>query len=156
MLKALRDFLQSAFAQPDLEAGAETDDHSLRLAIAALLVEMSRADFVEDEAEGDKLRELLGQHFALEQAEAQRLLGEAGDRAQEMVSLHEFTRAVHENLSDPQKHRFLEMLLHVALADGRFDKHERHLLDKIADLIYVRRADYVRIRDRQLSEAGLS
>lgn len=152
MLKALRDFLQSSFAQPDLEAGTEADEHSLRMAIAALLVEMSRADFVEDEAEAGKLRELLAQHFSLEQAEAEHLLGQAGDHASEMVSLHEFTRAIHENLSEPQKHRFLEMLLHVALADGRFDKHERHLLNKIADLIYVRRADYVRIRDRLLAE----
>lgn len=152
MLKALRDFLQSSFAQPDLEAGAEADDHSLRLAVAALLVEMSRADFVQDEAENDKLRELLTRHFSLEQAEAERLLGQAGNRAREMVSLHEFTRAIHDNLSEPQKHRFVEMLLQVALADGRFDQHERHLLDKIADLIYLRRADYMRIRDRMLSQ----
>jgi uncharacterized tellurite resistance protein B-like protein len=153
MLKALREFLQSSFGQTAAESVDEADDHSLRLAIAALLVEMSRADFVQNDPERDKLRHLLSRHFALEQAEAEALLGEAGNRAAEMVSLHEFTRAIHDSLSESQKHRFLEMLLEVALADGRFDKHERHLLDKVADLIYVRRADYVSIRDRMLQEA---
>jgi uncharacterized tellurite resistance protein B-like protein len=44
------------------------------------------------------------------------------------------------------------MLLRVALSDGHFDKHERHLLSKISDLIYVRRADYNRIVARLLDE----
>jgi uncharacterized tellurite resistance protein B-like protein len=154
VLKALREFLESSFAQPAPAPDGQADDHSVRLAIAALLVEMSRADFVQDQSERDALQQLLARHFALEQNEAERLLGEAGDRASEMVSLHDYTRAVHETLNEAQKHRFLEMLLDVALADGRFDKHERHLLDKIADLIYVRRVDYVSIRDRKLQEAG--
>jgi uncharacterized tellurite resistance protein B-like protein len=46
------------------------------------------------------------------------------------------------------------MLLEVALSDGHFDKHERHLLSKVADLIYVRRSDYNRIVDRALNGQG--
>jgi uncharacterized tellurite resistance protein B-like protein len=119
-----------------------------------LLVEMSRADFVADAAEADALKSILSRHFQLEREEAETLMGQAGARAEEMVSLQHYTRAIHENLSEPQKHRLVEMLLEVALADGHFDKHERHLLDKIADLIYLRRADYVVIRDRMVSAAG--
>ena len=95
MLKALRDFLQSSFAQPDLEAGAEADEHSLRMAIAALLVEMSRADFVENEAEQDKLRELLAQHFSLEQAEAEmeQRFAQAAQLEQELNGLRKAARS---------------------------------------------------------------
>ena len=152
MLDDLKRFLDQAFAgRDDDDAGAE-DPRNLRVAIAALLVEMSRADYEVDGDERAMLEHLLRDHFLIEQAEAEALLSIADERADQAVSLHEFTRAVHENLSDPQKHRLLEMLLRVALSDGHFDKHERHLLSKVSDLIYVRRADYNRIVARLLDE----
>jgi uncharacterized tellurite resistance protein B-like protein len=46
------------------------------------------------------------------------------------------------------------MLLKVALADGRLDKHERHLLGKVADLLYVPRADYVTLKDAVMRAYG--
>ena len=152
MLDDLKRFLDQTFgAGGDDEAGAE-DPARLRVAIAALLVEMSRADYDVDEEERSTVEHLLRDHFLIEQTEAESLLSIADERADQAVSLHEFTRAVHENLSDPQKHRLLEMLLRVALSDGHFDKHERHLLSKVSDLIYVRRADYNRIVARLLDE----
>lgn len=152
MLDDLKRFLDQTFgAGGDDEAGAE-DPAKLRVAIAALLVEMSRADYEVDKEERTTVEHLLRDHFLIEQTEAESLLSIADERADQAVSLHEFTRAVHENLSDPQKHRLLEMLLRVALSDGHFDKHERHLLSKVSDLIYVRRADYNRIVARLLDE----
>ena len=151
MLDDLKRFLDQTFGAGGDEAGAE-DPARLRVAIAALLVEMSRADYDVDEEERSTVEHLLRDHFLIEQTEAESLLSIADERADQAVSLHEFTRAVHENLSDPQKHRLLEMLLRVALSDGHFDKHERHLLSKISDLIYVRRADYNRIVARLLDE----
>lgn len=153
MLKAVMNFLETTFSvEGDEDAGAASE-HDLRLAMAVLLVEMSRADFVDDPDEAEALKKILGRHFQLERDEAEELMGRAGARADEMVSLQHYTRAIHENLSDPQKHRLIEMLLEVALADRHFDKHERHLLDKIAGLLYLRRADYVRIRDRMIRAA---
>ena len=152
MLDDLKRFLDQTFgAGGDDEAGAE-DPAKLRVAIAALLVEMSRADYEVDEEERATVEHLLRDHFLIEQTEAESLLSIADERADQAVSLLEFTRAVHENLSDPQKHRLIEMLLRVALSDGHFDKHERHLLSKVSDLIYVRRADYNRIVARLLDE----
>ena len=153
MLADLRRFLDQAFGGGAGPA-AETDPAQLRIAIAALLVEMSRADHAVDEEERGAVARLLRGHFMLEQAEAERLLSVADARADAAVSLHEFTRAIHDNLSDPQKHRFIEMLLEVALSDGHFDKHERHLLSKVADLIYVRRADFNRLVARALDARG--
>lgn len=154
MLDDLKRFLDQAFASRATEDATTTDPAQIRLAIAALLVEMSRADHTVDEDERAAVGRLLRDHFSMEQSEAERLLSLADERAEAAVSLHEFTRAIHENLSDPQKHRFLEMLLEVALSDGRFDKHERHLLSKVADLIYVRRSDYNRIVARLLDRHG--
>jgi uncharacterized tellurite resistance protein B-like protein len=153
VLDDLKRFLDQAFAGDSSDAARATDPAQIRLAIAALLVEMSRADYSVSDDEREAVARLLRGHFTLEKSEAEKLLSLADERADEAVSLHEFTRAVHENLSDPQKHRLIEMLLEVALSDGHFDKHERHLLSKVADLIYVRRVDYnaivARVLDRR-------
>jgi len=153
MIERIKRFLIQNFQQTDDSGSPESAEKGVRIAIATLLVEMSRADFVQEEAEQEILLDLLKSHFFLEQQEAEALLGEAGAHADEAVSLHEFTQAIHAELSEPQKHRFLEMLVQVAMADGRLEKHERHLLSKVADLIYVKRADYVRIRARVLDDA---
>lgn len=152
MLGNIREFLEKAFAAGDREQPPEERERALRIAIATLLVEMERADYVSDPAEAELLPRLLESHFSLERAEAEALAGEARARADEVVSLQEYTRLIHEKLRESDKHRFMEMLVRMAMADGRMDKHEQHLLSKIADLIYLRRADYVMIRETVVEE----
>lgn len=153
MINRLQDFLRSALGKPAQEEES-SDGHGARVAMAALLVEMARADFVEEEAERRALLCLLSDRFSLERREAEELLSTADRRADRAVSLQEFTAEIHAALTLPQKLKFMEMLLKVALADGRMDKHERHLLGKIADLIYIPHADYVGLRDKILSSDG--
>lgn len=151
VITKLRKFLQTAL--DNAEQPKDDDSESkVRVAIAALLVEMSRADFVESPEERQAIRGLLESHFSLERKDAEELLGMAHDHADQMVSLQQFTREIHESLGMPEKLRFLEMMMRIAMADGHLDMHERHLLGKIADLIYVPKADYVTLRDRILAE----
>jgi len=150
MIGKLRKFLQTALERPGETAEGEAS--SARVAVAALLVEMARADFTVMPEERQAIRRLLEGHFSLEKGQAETLLGLGGQRADEAVSLQEFTREIHETFDQEQKLHVLEMLVRTALADGQIDKHERHLLGKIADLIYVPRADYVTLMDRILAE----
>lgn len=153
MIEKLNVFFKSLIGETAAEE-QEQDDHLARVAVAALLVEMTRADFVEDPSERGVVLGLLKSHFSLEKHEAEELLGLADARADHAVSLQEFTREIHESLGSVEKLRILEMLVRVALADGRLDKHERHLLGKVADLLYIPRADYVTLKDAVLREHG--
>jgi len=153
-VKALREFLRSSFAQPAPASDGQADDHSLRLAIAALLVEMSRADFVQDQSERDALQQLLARHFALEQDAAQTLLERAEGEVEGSVSLYEFTSVLNETLSSEERRRIVELVAEVAAADGHFDKHEQHLLSKLADLLHLRRAEYAVIRAFVIARVG--
>ena len=66
----------------------QVDTESLvKLATATLLVEVARADFVVDDEEHQGMRLLLKQHFELNDDEVDRLLEEANDDADRMVSL---------------------------------------------------------------------
>ena len=40
----------------------------------------------------------------------------------------------------------MELLWHVALADGEIDKYEDHLVRKVADLIYVPHLSFIRAK----------
>lgn len=150
MLKKLRELLQGV---SPATTGESTDDTmSLRVATAALLVEMARADFSESSTEHDEIVLTLQKHFSLDMDAARDLLGRAGERADTSVSLSEFTSLLHEQLELHEKQAIIEMLWRVALVDAELDKYEDYLVRKIADLLYVSHADLVRLKHRVLGE----
>jgi len=146
MLRKLSALFDSAFARDNDDAGAR--EHALRVATALLLIEVARADYADDFAEDATMLESLKQFFALDEAAATLLLEEARTAADLAVELQQFTRRLHEQLSVAEKQRVVEMLWQVALADRRLDKHEDHLVRRIAELLYVSHSDLIRIRNR--------
>ncbi len=152
MLKALTDLVDQVFGGREEAAGVD-EEHAMNLATALLLVEVARADYSEDIAEVDTIESLLREHFDLNDAEIGLLLDEARREADHSASLQEFTRTLHDTLSVAEKHTIVEMLWRVALADRHLDKHEDHLIRRIAGLLYVSHSDLIRIRNR-VHESG--
>jgi uncharacterized tellurite resistance protein B-like protein len=146
MLRKLAALFDGAFAREAHDPLAR--EHALRVATALLLVEVAKADYADDFAEGEVISESLKQFFALDDGEAALLLEEARTTADRAVELQQFTRRLHEQLTVAEKQRVIEMLWQVALADQRLDKHEDHLVRRIAELMYVSHSDLIRIRNR--------
>jgi uncharacterized tellurite resistance protein B-like protein len=146
MLRKLAALFDGAFARDADDPAAR--EHGLRVATALLLIEVAKADYAEDVAENDVLLQSLKQFFALDDTSASLLLEEARSTADRAVELQRFTRRLHEQLSVAEKHRVVEMLWQVALADRGLDKHEDHLVRRIAELLYVSHSDLIRIRNR--------
>jgi uncharacterized tellurite resistance protein B-like protein len=146
MLRKLASLLDGAFAPRADDAAAR--EQGLRVATALLLIEVAKADFAEDLAEDETVVQSLKQFFALDDEAAALLLAEARSTADRAVELQQFTRRLHEQLSMAEKLRVIEMLWQVALADRRLDKHEDHLVRRIAELLYVPHSDLIRIRNR--------
>lgn len=147
MLKALRDLIENTLGS-DGESESEGRRHGVALATAVLLVEVARADYEEDLTSNEAVFSLLKSHFALTDEEVRLLVQEARAEADHAASLQSFTRRLHERLSLQEKHRIVEMLWEVALADSVLDKHEDHLIRKVSGLLYVPHADLIRIRNR--------
>ena len=145
MLKALTSFFDQSREDG---AAAESAERELALATAVLLVEVARADFSEDDVEMDAVASLLTDHLDMPADEVDRLIREARHKADYSASLQSFTRQLHEELSVDDKHRIIEMLWRVALADSTLDKHEDHLIRRVAGLLYVSHSDLIRIRNR--------
>jgi uncharacterized tellurite resistance protein B-like protein len=146
MLKKLREIFNNSLINPDHDDSAGRD-HALRLATAALLIEVVRADYEEDIKETEAVIRQLQTHFDLTEEETLLLVEEAAQKADHSVSLQEFTRLLHEHLSEKEKHSVIEMLWLIALADDHLDKHEDHVVRKVAELLYVTHGDLIRIRN---------
>ncbi|MDX1593211.1 MAG: TerB family tellurite resistance protein [Gammaproteobacteria bacterium] len=144
MLRRLQRLLETRLA-PD--ASDERDaGNTLELVTAALLVETARADFDDAPEELALVERLIATHFDLDDEAAADLLAAADTKVEDAVSLFEFTRLLNDRLDEPRKLRVLEMMWRVAHADGHVDKHEEHLLRRVADLLHLSHGDFVRLR----------
>lgn len=147
MLRNLKEFVSNALRDSNTSQGDRT--HALQIATAALLIEIAHADYDEGNPLEDALiRQLLQEHFDLNSQETDELFDMAHQEAQQNVSLHEFTRQLHNELSPEEKTGILEMLWRVAYADKSLDKYEDHLVRKIADLLYIPHGEIIRIRNQ--------
>lgn len=144
MLDALARKLESLLDGSEEGHSAQDEEHAIRLAAAALLVEVARADFDFDAEEALALEELLRRHYELTEEEATLLREEASERVERSVSLFEFTRTLHERLDERQKSDLMGRLWAVAFADGRLDKYEDAMVHKIGELLYVPRSEVMR------------
>jgi uncharacterized tellurite resistance protein B-like protein len=128
------------------EVGVVDREAALRMATAVLLIDVARADHVFEESEYDRVLQLIESHFALTPEQAGELFNAAGEEADDMVSLYEFTQLLNQNLSDDEKTRIIALLWQVAYADGQLDKYEDSLVLKISDLLYVSRGRVMRLK----------
>lgn len=120
--------------------------HRLHLAAAALLMETARADFTQDGVEQEELQRALVDTLEVSTIDLQDLVTAAEQRVDEATSLFQFTRVLNDHYSAQQKQLLIGAMWRVAYADGRIDKYEEHLIRKVADLIYVSHADYIRLK----------
>ncbi|HKL61931.1 MAG TPA: TerB family tellurite resistance protein [Woeseiaceae bacterium] len=144
MLDRLARKLESLLDASEQGDSAEDEEHAIRLAAAALLVEVARADFDFDTEEALALEELLRREYELTEEEAAMLREEASERVEHSVSLFEFTRTLHDRLDEHRKSELMGRLWAVAFADGRLDKYEDAMVHKIGELLYVPRSEVMR------------
>ncbi len=104
---------------------------------------MSRADSQVVDAEQASIGTALRECFDLEDGEIDSLLALAEADADEAVSVFEFTTVLNQHFEHAQKIRFVEHLWRVAFADGTLEKHEAHLVKKVADLLHLRHREYI-------------
>jgi len=142
--------LKKIFGAEPTPAGLLQIREPLDLAIASLLVELARADFSESKTEFDAIRQVLSRRFGFGSDALDDLISRATNRADRAVSLHEFTHRLNTELPHSDKLAIIEMLWEVSHADGHIDKHEEHLIKRIAGLLHVSDSDRIRLKLRTI------
>ena len=143
MLSALQELFNFT---PDKEGANNQLD--IKLAAATLMFELIRADGNVDPNEVTHMREILVSQFALDNNAVDRLCQLAEENAIEAISLHAFTREICEQWDNSKRVELLENLWFLALSDEIIDSHERHLVRKIANLLYLNETEIIQTRER--------
>ena len=131
----------------------EDRDAAIRMATAVLMIDVARADDVFEDSEFDRVLSLIETHFDLTPEQAAELLNSADEKAEDLVSLHDFTQLLHHNLDQQEKARIIGLLWQIAYADGHLDRYEDSLVLKISDLLHVSRGRVMRLKHDAQSTA---
>lgn len=138
------DFLRRLTA-PSPAPLPETD---ARLALAALLVRVARADHHYDAAEIAQIDRILGARYGLGAEETAALRAQAETLEVEAPDTVRFTRAIKDAVPYEDRLGVVEALWSVALADGGRADEENALLRLTANLLGVTDQDSARARQQ--------
>lgn len=155
MFGSWRKLFEEQVAPKAAASSAAERESALRLAAAALLFEVVRADGVVQEAERVVLRAAVQSTFDLAGEETDALVRLAESAAREAVSIYEFTRTVDQELPPEDKKRLVELLWLVAFSDSEKDPLEEHVVRKIAGLLHVEHPDFIDAKLRARERSGL-
>lgn len=144
MFKSISSFVQEKFSKDSTQ---EVDaQHIMHLASAALLLEVSRADFDIQDEELKSIASSLTLRFDFSQQEADQLIELARTEHDSHVSIHPFVKIINDGCSAEEKTLLLEDLWRVAYADDKLDKYEEYQLRKIADLLYIPHSVFIQTK----------
>ncbi|MDH2328453.1 TerB family tellurite resistance protein [Cereibacter sp. SYSU M97828] len=118
-----------------------------RLALAALLVRIARADGTYSQAEVARIDRVLAHRHGLTPADAQALRLQAEALEAEAPDTVRFTRALKDAVAVEDRDSLMEALWAVALADGR-DDNEDQLLRLVCSLLGITDQDSALARRR--------
>lgn len=149
MFKSLRELFKSDAQKKD------PSDHDLRLAAATLMFELIRSDGRVDRVELVYMGDILRREFKLNEEQLEELFKMAKESAQEATSLQGFTRNICDNWGNAKRIKLLEYLWVLALSDSTVDPHERHLVRKVAGLLYLNDAEIVVARENAKAHLGI-
>jgi uncharacterized tellurite resistance protein B-like protein len=155
VLRSLGEFFRSMSRPAPETATPQEREQNLRLAAAALLFEVVRADGVVKPEEHTVLRTALRSVFDLTPQEVEELVKLAERESREAVSIYDFTRLVDEGLSREEKKRIVELLWLVCFSDAEMHAEEEYLVRKIAGLLHVTHPEFIdaKLRARESSPA---
>lgn len=120
------------------------DPQALPRAAAVLLVEMAVTDEGGERDELATIHSAIQKVFDLDRAELDALMEQAHEQQRESVSMHEFTHLLRTGLEPGERAELVEWLWRVAYADGHLDRHEEHLVRRLADLLGVPHREFIR------------
>jgi uncharacterized tellurite resistance protein B-like protein len=140
MANGWKDWIARRFGVSEVD---EEPTQGRNLAVAALLVEVLRADYDASSTERRQVLESIAGLLGLDAAACEALLTGAEHRVDRAHDLHQFTSQLNDGLSHGEKLALMEQLWRVARADEVVHKYEEHLIRRVADLLHVSHREFI-------------
>jgi len=151
MLKHIKNFFDQHLAPGGITNDPDPE-HVLRLAIGALLLEMTHMDGEVWPEQRAAVEAIVLEHFDLARGEAEELLGLAEEERSESTDYFQFTSLINNTYTQEQKVRLIELLWRIAYANETLHQYEEHLVRKIADLLHVPHSAFIAAKLRVSTE----
>lgn len=135
------------FFDNNLIANTSADnEHAVRLAMASLMVEVAESDYHDAPEEHDSILNIVKKSFDLTDAETSEIVALAREEHADSIDYFQFTSLINQHYSAAQRIELIEQLWQIAFADHKLDKHEEHVIRRIADLIHVAHSDFMKTK----------
>lgn len=118
-------------------------EHDLKTAVAALLIEVMRADNELQKDEQQALTFSLKKYFDLDDEAVAELTEQANQDLDEAIDYFQFSKQINAQCSAEQRIEIVELLWRLAYADGELDAQEEHVIRRVASLLYVTHEDFI-------------
>jgi len=118
------------------------------LAAAALMVHVIAADGEITPEEEAKLNQVLHDHYALSEREAQSLAAQAKDTQSSAVDLYSFTSLLKRDMAEEERILLVEDLWEMVFADGAVHEFEDNVVWRVAELLGVNSRHRMTLKQR--------
>lgn len=122
------------------------DDNAIVLAAVSLMLEVARSDSGGEQVEHEVIRSILTSEFNVETDLIDSLLEAGSARVEDAHDLFQFTQLINEHYSREDKESLIHAMWLVALADGKVQAIEDHIIRRVAGLIHVAHGDFIRLK----------
>ncbi|XOV89310.1 MAG: TerB family tellurite resistance protein [Pseudomonadota bacterium] len=145
MIDKIKQFFEERLHTSE-NADSETRVQEIQYASAALLIELARADFQQDDLEKAVIMAMLKDTFDLDDKILAEVVALAETATAEAHDVYQFTQLVNDHYNYEDKIRLVENLWEVAYADGRLDRYEEQFIRKVSGLLHLAHADFIRAK----------
>ncbi len=143
MIDRLFDFFENLVAD---EIQEEDASEAIALAAASLMMEVARSDSDKQDIELETIGSILRETFSVDPATVDALLTSASDKVEAANDLYQFTQLINDNYSYQDKEALILAMWEVAYADGHIQAIEDHIIRRVAGLVHIAHADFIRLK----------
>lgn len=134
MIDIIKKFFNGGVHADHPEAKADIE-HNLHVATCALFLEIGSIDETFTQEEMDTILSILKEKYGLSGENADALIKEADKRIAESVDDWRFADLINKNYSNEEKIAIVENLWRIVFVDGKMDKYEHYLMNKLGNLL---------------------
>lgn len=147
MLDQIRRFFDEHIAT-GRSSGSSDVEHRVRLAVAALLLEMTHADSEVRPQECAAVEAAITDGFGLTPDEVRQLMALAESERHDATDYFQFTSLIRAHYGPEERGQVIEDLWRIAFADARINPYEEHLVRKVAQLLHVPQSTFIAAKHR--------
>lgn len=126
--------------------------HDIRVATAALFLEMAEIDKQFKRDESESIIAMLRSEYDLDDEHAEELARAAHDQLKGSIDLWRFTNLINQNYSKADKLQIVELLWRLVYEDGRLSEHENYLMHKLGKMLRLTHRELIDSKLRVLQD----